>query len=210
MAVPVSSDVPGYGPDKRTDITIGGRDTGSTAGTRDGGADPTTEPGQYPPGGWGAAIFGGPLPEGTGAPGTQGGRYDGDPTIQDGALVDGFSGVSEHDVTSTGAPGTQGAVNHPGQGPDAVMFTRPGSAQSGSYAADTVRDSISGPLDWTGANDSAYGTDGPKLPGMAEPVAGNGVFQPRATGGTDTTQAGAATPGNQGHVMRGGRMVHQG
>ena len=37
------------------------------------GADPTNEPGQYPVGGWGDAIFGGPLPTGTGAPGTGGG-----------------------------------------------------------------------------------------------------------------------------------------
>lgn len=184
---PTSSQVPGYDPTKRT--TAQGS---SVVSGRTEPGDPTNEPGQYPVGGWGNAIFGGQLPDGTGAPGSAGARgtAGADPTNEPGQTEDGLTGISEHDITATGAPGSEGGVANLGGGPDSVTFTRPGSYQSGSYASDTVRDAVSGPTDWTGANDSGYGTDGPKLPGMQEPVAGEGRFQP---GG--------------GSVMRGGRAV---
>jgi hypothetical protein len=181
-----SSQVPGYDSTRRT---TGGP---ASAGTGSSG-DPTTEPGQYPPPD-ANAIFGGPLPSGTGAPGTAGARGTGglDPTVEPGQVDDNFTGLSRSDVTSTGAPGSQGSTVKTGSGGDSVTVTRPGSYLSGSYAQDTVRDDIAGPADWTQANDDGYGTSGPQLPGLAgnQPVAGEGRFQP---GG--------------GHVMRGGRAV---
>jgi hypothetical protein len=181
-----SSEVPGYSSTKRT--------KGGTAvsGVASGGTDPTNEPGQYPPGS-DHGIFGGTLPTGTGAPGTAGGGGAGsDPTTEPGQLSDGMTGISDSDISDTGAPGSQGTTPTSGGGPDAVTFTRPGSYQSGSYASDTVRDSVSGSADWTQANDDGYSSGGPQLPGIKgnEPAAGGGRYQP---GG--------------GSVLRGGRAV---
>jgi len=183
-----SSEVPGYaGADE-----VSGSTGAAAARYDDAGVDPTTEKGQYPGGDWATAMFGGTLPEGTGAPGTQGARISGgsDPTNEPGQTEDGLTGITEREITSTGAPGTTGA-GRGGQGPDAVTFTRPGSYQSGSYAQDTVNDSVSGPLDWTQANDGGYGTGGPKLPAMNEPTPNAGPFQPSSGG----------------RVLRGGRDV---
>lgn len=151
-------------------------------------SDPTNEPGQYPPG-TDHGIFGGPLPDGTGAPGTAGAGAGSDPTNEPGQTQDGLTGISEHDITSTGAPGTQGTVPDPG-GADQVTFTKAGSYLSGTYDPVTVGYTTSGPEDGTQANDDGYATGGPKLPGMQEPQAGTGRFQPAG-----------------GHVMRGGRAV---
>lgn len=194
MADTPSNVVPGYSSERFSSYGAGGRvAAGPYSGERDGGSDPTNEPGQYPPGDWGNAIFGGALPEGTGAPGTQGAQRDAgvDPTNEPGQTSDGLTGISEQDITSTGAPGGPVAQPSDGNGPDAVTFTRPGSYLSGSYASDTVNDSVSGPKDWTDANDGGYAAPGPKLPGMAEPAAGTGQFQPQAGG----------------RVLRGGRDV---
>jgi len=153
--------------------------------------DVTLVPGQYPPGfEYENEMFGGPLPRGTGAPGTAGGDGDGDPTIEPGQTTDDFTGLSREDVTDTGAPGTAGATHSEGTGADTVTFTRPGSYLSGTYASDSVRDDVDGPGNWTEANDSGYATGGPQLPGIKgnEPRAGEGKFQP---GG--------------GRVLRGGR-----
>jgi hypothetical protein len=177
------ADYPGYGFGNRS--SPGGDDRSGTGG----GNDPTTEPGQYPPAD-DHGIFGGPLPTGTGAPGTAGGHGASDPTVEAGQLTEDFTGVPARDVTDTNAPGSGGASASDGAGPDAVDFTRAGSYLSGTYTSDTVRDSIDGAGNWTEANDSGYGTDGPKLPGMAEPKAGQGPYQP---GG--------------GRVLRGGRAV---
>lgn len=156
----------------------------AASGTPSGGTDPTNEPGQYP-----ASLFGVTLPQGTGAPGSQGAQHSAatDPTNEPGQLNEGLSGLGPDVLGQTGAPGSAGAVNGPG-GPDAVTFTRPGSFQSGTYVSDTVHDSVSGTADWTQANDSGYGSGGPQLPG----IKGN---EPVSTG------AGA------GRVMRGGRAV---
>ena len=54
----------------------------------------------------------------------------------------------------------------------------------------SISDDTSGPRESTQANDEGYGSGGPKLPGMAEPVPG-GQFQ----------------PGSGGRVLRGGRAV---
>jgi hypothetical protein len=155
------------------------------------GGDPTTEPGQYPPGN-DHGIFGGPLPTTTGAPGTAGGRAAAaDPTNMPGQVVDGLTGLSEHDITSTGAPGSQGTTPTSGGGPDTVTFTRP-SAGISPFVQETIRDSVGGPADWTQANDDGYGSSAAQLPGLQgnQPQAGQGKFQP---GG--------------GRVLRGGRAV---
>jgi len=182
--------VPGYG---TGEDVAGARETNAYSGIRSTG-DPTLEPGQYPPD-EDHGIFGGPMPEGTGAPGTAGARYDSsvDPTNEPGQTEDGLTGITEAEITETGAPGSTGADPSDGSGADSVTFTRPGSYLSGTYAMSTVRDDTDGPTDWTQANDSGYATGGPQLPGIKgnEPEAGSGRFQ----------------PGAGGRVMRGGRAV---
>lgn len=154
-------------------------------------ADPTNEPGQYPPGDWGTAIFGGPLPSGTGAPGTKGGAGNTDPTVEAGQLVDGLTGVTDAEISQSGAPGTSTTPNTSG-GSESVTYTRAGSYLSGTYKSDTLQDDLSGPHDSTQANDIGYGTGGPQFPGNKgnEPRAGEGPYQP-----------------GSGSVLRGGRAV---
>lgn len=177
--------------------SYGGKDATRNVGTMQSGVtapgDPTNEPGQYPVGGWGDAIFGGPLPQGTGAPGSAGGRAPADATVEAGQLTETVAGTPQDGIIHTGAPGTQGSA--PGNsGADSVAFTRP-TAGVTPYETLTVADETSGPKDWTQANDDGYATGGPQLPGLAgnEPQAGEGRYQP---GG--------------GRVMRGGRMNGQG
>jgi hypothetical protein len=137
----------------------GARESGSVSGTST-GADPTNEPGQYPP-----SLFGVALPQGTGAQGTSGASGGGDPVNEPGQLNEGISGLGPSVTADTGAPGTQGATNG-GTGPDAVTYTRPGSFLSGTNQQDTVHDSVSGTSDWTQAIDGSYG-GGPQIPGVA-------------------------------------------
>lgn len=154
-------------------------------------ADPTEEPGQYPVGDWGTAIFGGPLPTGTGAPGTRGATAGGDPTNEPGQTTDGLTGISESEITQTGAPGTGTTPNDAGGG-TGVTYTRPGSYLTGTYQQDNYSDDLSGPTDSTQANDEGYATGGPQFPGNKgnEPQAGVGPYQP-----------------GSGRVLRGGRAV---
>ena len=178
------ADYPGYDSTKRTT-------GGSKVSGNQGQADPTNEPGQYPPGGWGDAIFGGQLPQGTGAPGTAGASGTADPTNEPGQISDGLTGITDAQITQTGAPGTQGTAPTSGGGPNAITFTRP-MAGITAYETEIVNDSVGGSADWTQANDDGYNSGGPQLPGIKgnEPGAGSDRFQP---GG--------------GHVMRGGRAV---
>jgi len=152
-------------------------------------SDPTNEPGQYPPGDQ-HGIFGGPLPTGTGAPGSAGASGSADATNEPGQTQDGLTGVSESQITQSGAPGSQGAQVRSGGG-DSVTYTK-ASDGIGPYEQVTASDDLSGPGDSTGANDSGYATGGPQLPGIQgnEPQAGSGRYQP---GG--------------GKVLRGGRDV---
>ena len=151
----------------------------ASSGTATGGTDPTLEPGQYP-----ASLFGQALPQGTGAPGSQGARAPADPANEPGQLNEGISGLGPDALANTGAPGTAGNQNAAG-GPDTVTYTRPGSYLTGTYTQDTVHDTVSGPNDWTQAIDGSYG-GGPQLPG----IAGN---MPSGTGA------------GQGRVLHGGR-----
>lgn len=178
------ADYPGYSPTRQT--TGAGRKVSGRASS----GDPTAEPGQYPPGS-DHGIFGGPLPTGTGAPGTAGAHGIPDPTLEPGQDIDGLTGISEHDIESTGAPGSQGTTPTNGGGPDSVTFTAPTAGILPNEDI-TVSDSIAGPQDWTQANDDGYASGGPQLPGIKgnEPEAGGSRYQP---GG--------------GSVMRGGRSV---
>lgn len=151
--------------------------------------EPTAQPGQYPP--QRNDIFGGPLPTGTGAPGTSGGRGGQDVTTEAGQLSGSVTGVTDSEITETGAPGT-GTSPTKGGGGQSISYTRPGSPYSGTYKSDTTSDNIDGPASATEANDEGYATGGPQLPGIKgnEPTAGGGRYQP----GT-------------GKVLRGGRSV---
>jgi hypothetical protein len=170
--------VSGYG--TPADVS-GERETDAYSGIRDEPMDPTLEKGNYGP-----SNFGVDLPQGTGAPGSQGAQFgaDTDPTTQPGQLDEGISGEGPAQTAHTGAPGSAGASASTGTGPDAVRFTMP-NAGLGTNKQLTVQDSVSGPQDWTQVNDSGYGSGGPQLPGLPEPV---------------STGAGA------GSVLRGGRF----
>lgn len=168
-------------PSQKTDV---GRGYSGVSG----GSDPTTEPGQYPPSQ--NSIFGGALPTGTGAPGTRGGGGHGDPTVEAGQLTDGLTGVTDAEITSTGAPGTSTSPTSGGGG-TSVTYTKAGSHLTGTYQSETSSETLSGPGESTEANQEGYGTGGPQLPGIKgnEPVPG-GKFQP-----------------GSGRVLRGGRAV---
>ena len=173
-------------PGAKTDAAKGQQVSGPNSFT----ADPTNEPGQYPVGDWGNAIFGGPLPTGTGAPGSATGAEQLDSTTEKGQLIDGLTGLSRDDITDSGAPGTQGAVlSQTGGTP--LTYTEPGDGIL-TYKMLNVSDDIQGPQDSTQANDQGYASGGPQLPGLKgnEPQAGKGRYQPGA-----------------GRVLRGGRAV---
>ncbi len=181
----------GNAPSQKPDTGSGQVSGGSAArsGTPAGGVDETAQPGQYPPSR--NDIFGGPLPTGTGAPGTNGGRGGDDPTTEGGQLTDGLTGVTDAEISETGAPGTGTSPNRSGGG-TSVSYTRPGSPYSGTYQSDVANEVIDGPGSATEANSEGYATGGPQLPGIKgnEPEAGGSRYQ---TGG--------------GCVLRGGRAV---
>jgi hypothetical protein len=158
-------------------------------------ADPTTEPGQYPPSpDWSNAIFGGQLPTTTGAPGSAQSAEPIDATNEHGQTIDGLTGITHDEIVHTGAPGTQGAVPDTDAGGDGTAMTYTKASDGiGPYEQVTSSDELSGPQDSTQANDDGYATGGPQLPALKgnEPQAGQGRYQPGA-----------------GSVMRGGRMVH--
>lgn len=165
------------------------------SGMRDHVTDPSNEPGQYPPGSWANALFGGPQPTGTGAPGTQGARPDAstDPTAEPGQMTEGISGIGPPETVDSGAPGSATMHVSPDSsgGPDMVTYTDPGSYLSGSYDSYEVNTTLSGTGDSTQANREGYASGGPQIPGIKgnEPVPG-GKFQP-----------------GSGRVLRGGRSV---
>lgn len=184
-------DEPSQIPDGTTSGLVAGSGNPRKVSGTSTGADPTNEPGQYPVGDWGTAIFGGPLPTGTGAPGTTGGGgNNGEPTAEPGQLTDGLTGITDAEISNTGAPGTPTTPNDSDAGETAISYTRPGSYLSGTYKSDITNDDVDGPGDSTQANDIGYGTGGPQFPGNRgnEPVAGAGPFQP-----------------GSGKVLRGGR-----
>ena len=102
-------------------------------------SDPTNQPGQYPVGSWGTAFFGGPLPDGTGAPGSGQRSEPLDPTNEPGQTVDGLTGITNAEITETGAPGTQGAQNSGGG--TGITYTMPQDG-IGPYQNVTVADEL--------------------------------------------------------------------
>jgi hypothetical protein len=180
------------------DTRSGRQDPGSRpwSGTADRGvpgspANTATSSEGYPPGSWGDAIFGGPLPTTTGAPGTTGAQRGAgtDPTNEPGQLTEGLSGTGPADNADSGAPGM--ATNPRLGGGTTVRYTDPGAYLSADSNQNTVSTALYGNQDSTQANGEGYGTGGPQLPGIMgnEPVPG-GKYQP-----------------GSGRVLRGGRAV---
>ena len=153
--------------------------------------------GQYPAPSW--AGYGLPVPNyGTGAPGSSAtsSEVDTGKTNEPGQYParETFTGVT---LDGTGAPGTQGITPSAG-GSDSVSYTRPSfykTADETDQGAVQVTNSgtVSGPGDWTEANDKAYGA-GWNMPG----VEGN-----TPAGGDTQFQTGA------GNVMYGGFLKGQ-
>ena len=170
----------------------GGNVSGSRSprsGTGGSGLDDTLEKGNYDNEN---SIFGGPLPSGTGAPGSGGKPPQGDVTNEPGQVDDGLTGLSEADICDTGAPGTATDAGAMQAGGAQVSYTLPGSFGSGTYQSDSVAVDLSGPRETTQANGEGYASGGPQLPGIKgnEPEAGDGRYQP-----------------GSGRVLRGGRDV---
>lgn len=143
----------------------------------------TVQPHQYP-----GDLFGVALPQGTGAPGTQGSvptDASADATNMPGQLEEKVSGLGPADTAETGAPGSQGAVNS--SGGDTVTYTPPGYLDGGPFRDATAQGHVDGMGDWSQANTDGY-AGGPTLPALE----GN---RPTSTG------AGG------GRVLRGGRAV---
>ncbi len=139
------------------------------------GTDTTNEPGQYPPGAWGNELFGGALPDGTGAPGTRGA---GDGAAEERAPDDPLGGTTTAAIDETGAPGSQGSPAGD-RGTSSVTYTRPNAGIG-------AEEHVSGGSDGTEANADGYGGGGPKLPGMQEPTstgAGKGRVNKNLTRG---------------------------
>lgn len=142
-------------------------------------SDPSNQPGQYP-----ASLFGVALPQGTGAPGTEG-------ALSSNRLTDAAGEPGQYPATEpisgvtlggTGAPGSQGATPAPEDSGDTTVTASNPSFYSST--AKTVQADISGPDDWT-----------------APP--GNYPPQHPLAGTPSPTSTGAG----QGRVMRGGRQV---
>lgn len=127
-------------------------------GTGEPGLDPTNQRGQTP-----GEIFGFAQHYSTGAPGSAGSHTDAstDVTEYDGQLEESVTGLSGAAITSTGAPGTDGARNS--QGGDQVTYTDPFGYLGQEHRVSTTPGRVSGTGDWTQANDMGYDS-GPTLP----------------------------------------------
>jgi len=166
-----------------TSNVAGDHNPGGAASGAHLGDDPTNQPGQYP-----SALFGVGLPQGTGAPGTEGaslGNRLTDPTGEPGQYpaTEPISGVT---LGGTGAPGSQGAVEG-AEGDTVITYSPPGFYKGESQGVSqtvTTTDSISGPNDWTATPQAAPTT---------HPISGTQI----------SNDTGAGT----GRVMRGGRSV---
>jgi hypothetical protein len=155
----------------------------------------TEEPGQYPAPAF--ARFGLPAQTfGSGAPGGSptSSEVDGGDTNEPGQYPsrETFTGVA---LDGTGAPGTTGIPNEvvSGEPPiggaaDSIQFSKPtfyksmyedGGMEPG-YITQTAHDQVSGPADWTQANDYGYvSVPEYQMPGVAgnTPTPGSGQYQ---------------------------------
>lgn len=122
------------------------------------GLDPTALPGQLQ-----TEIFGFTVPSSTGARGTTGSNTTPgeDVTMYDGQLEESITGLSGAAITSTGAPGSEGARNS--NGGETVTYTPAFGIYDGTAREVSVQGRVSGSGDWTQANDMGY-DGGPTLP----------------------------------------------
>jgi hypothetical protein len=129
-------------------------------GRSGGTSDPTSPSDQTP-----SDIFGFAQTYSTGARGSTGAPSqdgpNGDVTVERGQLDPGLAQVSGSEITSTGAPGSQGARNSPGG--DTVTYTDPFGYLGQEHRESSTAGRVSGSGDWTQANDMGY-DGGPTLP----------------------------------------------
>ena len=163
--------------------TVPAREQNVARNGRSDGPFVTVQPGQYP-----ADLFGVALPQGTGAPGTQGsnpGDASADATNMPGQTDEKIVGIGPDEIAETGAPGTQGVVN--ASGGDTVTYTPPGYLDGGPFREATAQGHVDGMGDWSQANTDGY-AGGPTLPGLER-------NRPTSTGA------------GSGRTLRGGRAV---
>jgi hypothetical protein len=120
------------------------------------GVDPTAERGQTP-----SEIFGFSQTYSTGARGGPGGNEPADVTIMPGQLDGGLAQVSGSEITSTGAPGSQGARAHGGG--ETVTYTDFFGFMGQEHRESSATMSVDGPGDSTQFGDNS-GFSGPTLP----------------------------------------------
>jgi hypothetical protein len=109
-------------------------------------------------------IFGFAQTYSTGARGSAGGgSVPADVTLQKGQLDAGLAQVSGSEITSTGAPGSQGTTNRGGG--EAVTYTDLFGVIGGVNRSVTTTGVVSGSGDWTQFNSDGYDS-GPTLPAL--------------------------------------------
>lgn len=130
-------------------------------GRRSGTSDPTSASNQTP-----GDIFGFTQVYSTGARGSSGTQdHATDVTVERGQLDDGLAMVTGRQITSTGAPGSQGASRSGGG--DSVSYTDPFGYLSGGGDQDSYPGAaVDGPDDWTQFGEGS-GFSGPTLPALA-------------------------------------------
>lgn len=127
---------------------------------RSGGTSDPTSPSNQTPG----EIFGFTQVYSTGARGSSGTptREGSDVTVERGQLDAGLAMVEGSQITSTGAPGSQGATRSGGG--DSVSYTDPFGVISGGGDSDTYPGAaVDGPDEWTQFG-QGNGFSGPTLP----------------------------------------------
>lgn len=130
------------------------RDQSGRAG---GTSDPTSVSDQTP-----SEIFGLHQVYTTGARGSSGApEHTEDVTVERGQLDPGLAMVEGSEITSTGAPGSDGA--RLSGGGEAITYTDPFALPGGNGGETVTRGKIDGENDWTGFGDSS-GFSGPTLP----------------------------------------------
>ena len=130
-------------------------------GRQGGTSDPTSPSNQTP-----SDIFGFTQVYSTGARGS-GGAAEGssDVTTERGQIDPGLAMVTKQEITSTGAPGSQGASRSGGG--DSVSYTDPFGYLSGGGDQDSYPGAaVDGPSDWTTFGEGS-GFSGPTLPALA-------------------------------------------
>lgn len=148
---------------------------------------PTVQRGQLP-----ADIFGFPQSYSTGAHGsTPSGARSSDVTVQPGQLDDGLSYVTGREITDTGMPGSQGAVDQ-NAGPDGIRYTDPFGYMGNEHRESHTTAHIDGIGDWTQANDQGYagGATLPALEGNRPVSTGIGSGSVRGAGHPDAMDSG--------------------